>query len=369
MKKIMLISPKDNNFYNFRSELILKLKDEGNEPTVVCPYGEKIDYFTNRGCCFVDIQIDRRGMNPIKDLKLIFDYYRIIKEFNPDIVLTYTSKPSIYGGFICGVLKVPYIVNNAGLMETTGFLEKLLYLMYKIGFSKASCIMCQNSVEEEVLNKILKGKVYTRLIPGSGVNLNEFAYQNYPANDSKIVFNFVARIVNIKGINEYIECAKKVHKEYPETMFAIYGNYDDECYIPLINIGVNEGYLEYFGELLDIRPAICRAHALIHPSYYEGMTNVVLEHSSSGRPCIGSDIPGVADAIDDGVTGYVFECKNVDSLVTKVKQFLHLNYEEKRMMGRNARTKMEKEFDRSMVTNIYLDEVNRILYKSKGKTS
>ena len=87
MKKIMLISPKDNNFYNFRSELILKLKDEGNEVILVCPYGEKIDYFTNRGCCFVDIQIDRRGMNPIKDLKLIFDYYRIIKEFNTDIVM------------------------------------------------------------------------------------------------------------------------------------------------------------------------------------------------------------------------------------------------------------------------------------------
>ena len=131
--------------------------------------GKKLIILLIEDVVLLIFRIDRRGMNPIKDLKLIFDYYRIIKEFNPDIVLTYTSKPSIYGGFICGVLKVPYIVNNAGLMETTGFLEKLLYLMYKIGFSKASCIMCQNSVEEEVLNKILKGKVYTRLIPGSGV--------------------------------------------------------------------------------------------------------------------------------------------------------------------------------------------------------
>ena len=159
MSKIMLISPKDYNFFNFRSEMILKLRDLGYEVLLVCPYGEKIDYFTKRGCRFINISMDRRGTNVLKDLKLVKAYYELLKKEKPDIVLTYTSKPSIYAGFICGKLKIPYIVNNAGLMEATGLFGKFMKLLYKIGWSNASCMMFQNTGERDFINKLLGGKV------------------------------------------------------------------------------------------------------------------------------------------------------------------------------------------------------------------
>ena len=207
MSKIMLISPKDNNFYNFRSELILKLHDMGNEVILVCPYGNKIDFFTERGCRFIDINMDRRGTSISHDLKLIRDYRRILKTEKPNVVLTYTSKPSIYAGFVCGLMKIPYIVNNAGLMECQGALDKLMKVLYVIGWSKASCMMYQNTMERDVIQNLLKGKTHYRDIPGSGVNLEAFPYTEYPENDDVIVFNYVARIVKIKGIDEFLECA------------------------------------------------------------------------------------------------------------------------------------------------------------------
>lgn len=111
---------------------------------------------------------------------------------------------------------------------------------------------------------------------------------------------------------------------------------------------------------MDMKPFIQTAHAVIHPSHYEGMTNVVLEHSAMGRVCIGSDIPGVREGIEDGKTGYLFEVRNVKSMIKAMNKFLVLSHEEKVAMGRAARLKMEREFDRNIVTEIYLEEIQKV---------
>lgn len=361
MSKIMLISPKDNNFYNFRSELILKLYDIGHEVILVCPYGKKIDYFIKRGCRFVDISMDRRGTSIINDLKLVKAYRQLLKIEKPDVVLTYTSKPSIYAGLVCGIMKIPYIVNNAGLMETSGLFDIFMKLLYKIGWSKASCMMYQNTQERDVIQKLVGKKMHYRDIPGSGVNIEAFPFAEYPKNDEIVTFNYVARIVKIKGIDELLECARRIKEKYSNVRFVLYGDYDDEHYFTKVERLQEEGIVEYGGVQLDMKPCICAAHAVIHPSYYEGMTNVVLEHSSMGRPCIGSNIPGVKEGIDNGKTGFLFEVKNVNSMVEAVERFLLLTHEEKVAMGRAARIKMENEFKREIVTDIYIEEINKII--------
>lgn len=359
-KKILLLANKDNVLYNFRKEIIVELQKK-YKVVLVCPYGKKIDFFTELGCRFIDIHIDRRGKNIFNDLKLIIDYIKILKEEKPDVVLTYTSKPSIYGGFVCGVIGIPYIVNNAGLMEATGFFDKFMKLLYWIGWRKASCMMYQNSYERDFVNKLLGSNIHYCDIPGSGVNLKQFEFKSYPKEQKKLTFNYVARIVDIKGINELLSCAEIIKKEYPETHFVIYGDYDDDSYRDKVKRLEQRGIVEYGGIKLDMKPCIESAHAVIHPSYYEGMTNVVLEHSAMGRPCLGSNIPGVREGIEDGKTGFLFEVKNVDSMVAAVKKFIELPYEDKVKMGKTARAKMEREFDRKIVTKVYLDEIKSII--------
>ena len=364
MSKILLISNKDNNFYNFRSELILKLVELNYEVVLMCPYGKKIDFFTTRGCRFIDVDVDRRGTSILTDLKLLRTYKKLIKQEKPDVVLLYTTKSCVYGGMACRWLKIPYIVNNAGLIESenpNSPLQILLRLLYKIGFGKASCMMYQNTRERDYINGLHKNKAHYRDIPGSGVNLQEFSFKEYPATDDKVIFNYVARIVSIKGIKEFLDCAEIIKKEYPNANFVIYGDYDEEEYRPRIEKLIKDGVVEYGGVAMDMKPHIEAAHAAIHPSYYEGMTNVVLEHSAMGRPCIGSDIPGVREGIEDGKTGFLFEVKNVESMVNAVRKFMNLSHAEKAQMGKAARAKMEKEFSRDIVTSIYLEEINKAL--------
>ena len=363
MNKILFISPKDNNFYNFRSEKILKIKELGNEVLLICPYGKKIDYFIEKGCKFINLPMDRRGTSIFNDFRLMMGYWRIMKSEKPDLVSLYTSKPSIYAGFVCGLMKIPYIVNNAGLMATSGLFDKFMKVLYRLGWAKASCIMYQNTDERDVINQILHNKVHYRDLPGSGVNLEDFTFKTYPQNNEKVIFNFVARIVEFKGINEYLTCAETIKKDYPNVEFRIFGDYDDEEFRKRINDLDSKGIVKYMGVQMNMRPFIEECHAAIHPSYYEGMTNVVLEHSASGRPCIGSNVPGVREGIENEKTGYIFEVKNSDSLIDAVRKFLSLPYDKKVAMGKAAREKMEKEFDRNIVTNIYIEEINRILKK------
>jgi galacturonosyltransferase len=221
--------------------------------------------------------------------------------------------------------------------------------------------MYQNDHECELLNNILRHKVHYRRIPGSGVNLQQFPFKPYPENDDEIIFNFVARIMKGKGIREYLDCAERVKADCPNARFIIYGDYDDESYRPRIEELEKRGIVEYGGIQLDMKPCIEKAHAVIHPSYYEGMTNVVLEHSAMGRVCLGSDVPGIREGIEDGKTGYLFQVRDVDSMVEKVETFIRLPHGEKAKMGKAAREKMEREFSREIVTNIYLEEIERIL--------
>ena len=224
-------------------------------------------------------------------------------------------------------------------------------------------MMYQNSRERDVLNKILKNKVPYRDIPGSGVNLSDFEYKEYPSKDQPITFNYVGRLVRIKGIREFLDCAEAIKAKYPNTRFRIFGDYDEDIYKKRVSELEEKGVVEYCGVQMDMKPFIEEAHAAIHASYYEGMTNVVLEHAAMGRPSIGSEIPGIKEGIVDGESGYLFPLKNVNALINAVESFIKLSYVQKMEMGKAAREKMEKEFDRNIVTKIYLEEIDRVLGK------
>lgn len=358
----MLICPLARTFI-FREQLIFKLRELNYNVVLLSEAGPEMKKFITAGCMFEEIHMDRRGKSLFNDGKLVKDYYKTIKRIQPDAVLLYTTKCSVYGGMVCRLLKIPYIVNNAGLIESKGILSVFLNVLYRIGFSGASCMMYQNDQEQKVVQSLLNNKTHFRRIPGSGVDLNIYQYSEYPENKEEIIFNYVARVMKSKGIEEYLKCAKQVHQAYPKTRFRIYGTFDDNKYKQIVEEYEKAGYVEYCGQKSDMRPEIASASAVIHPSYYEGMTNVVLEHSAMGRPCLGSNVPGVCDGIEDGITGYVFKVKNINSMIEKVCKFIELPYEEKKKMGLNARRKMEVEFDRKIITDIYLHEIHNIIKK------
>lgn len=360
MKKILILANNDVGLYNFRKELLEKLLGEKYEIYISLPYGERVEKLKKLGCKFIDTPIDRRGINPIKDLKLMFNYFKILRDIKPNVVLTYTIKPNIYGSIACKFKKISYIVNITGVgtaIESGNLLSEILLKSYKFALKKAKCIFFQNDANKELFErkKIIHNNA--RRIPGSGVNIVENAYVDYP-NNKVIKFLFVGRVMQTKGIEEFLEAAKIIKERYKNTEFIILGGYDEEKYKEKVEEYARKDIVKYEGFQSDVRKYIIESNCLILPSYFEGMANVLLEAASTGRPIIASNIFGCKEAIDDGKNGYIVEVKSVDSLAEKIEKFLNLSYEEQREMGLKGRKKMEKEFDRNIVINAYMEEIN-----------
>lgn len=363
MKKVVILTNHDAYTYNFRKEIIQALIDKGIKVYLVLPYGEKVELLKEMGCEFIDLPLDRRGTNPITDFKLFLSYMKIIKRIKPDVMLSYTIKPNIYGGMACRLLGVPYIANITGLgtaVEDKGFKQKIFIFLYKIAFKKINCIFFQNQENQQLFieNNIAVGR--HRLIPGSGVNLEHFQVLKYPP-DNTIEFVFISRIMKEKGIDQYLEAAEYIRNKYPHTRFHVLG-FCEDIYEETLREMQKKDIIQYHGMQRDVRIFIEKCHCTIHPTYYsEGMSNVLLESAASGRAIITTNRSGCKEIVDDGVNGYVVEQKNSKDLIEKIENFLRLDYQLKKRMGLNGRIKVVKEFDRKIVISEYMNVINHLL--------
>lgn len=359
--KILIIANSDSGLYGFRGELLQVLLNE-HDVHISVPSGEYVHKLTSMGCIYNNIEFDRHGTNPLKELRQILYYKKLIKRIAPDIVFTYTIKPNIYGGIACSALKIPYFCNITGLgtaIENPGIMQKITLFLYRMGLKKAKHVFFQN---QQNLDFMLKHKIvkcpYT-LLPGSGVNLQRFAFMNYPDNQTNINFLFIGRVMKDKGIDEFLSAAKSIKSKYPNTQFDIVGAFDGD-YEDVINAAVNDGYINYHGLQSDVKPFINKSHCVVLPSYHEGMANVLLEAAASGRPVIASDIAGCRETFDDGVSGFACKAKSAESLINAVEKFIALPYEQKEKMGIAGRKKVEQQFDRQIVIDAYVNELNNL---------
>jgi glycosyltransferase involved in cell wall biosynthesis len=363
--RILVLANFGMGLYNFRKELLEELIRNNNEVYISLPNDEYIPKLKKLGCTFVDTYLDRRGKNPLKDFKLLLKYVKIIKDIKPDIVLTYTIKPNIYGGIACALTNTPYITNITGLgtaIENKGLMQKITLMLYKLGLKKTSCVFFQNEHNRKffIKNRIAKSK--TRLIPGSGVNLEQYKLEEYPISDEIVRFLFIGRIMKAKGIEELLEAAKLVKQKYPNVQFDLVGG-TEENYNQKIDELEKLDIIKHHGQQSDVHSFIKKSHATILPSYHEGLANVLLESASSGRPVLASRVSGCIETFEDGMTGFGFEARNVESLVKAILKFINLSWQQKRAMGMAGRKKMENDFDRNKVIKAYLHEIKMTIDK------
>ena len=354
MKKILILVNDVTTILQFRTELVLALVEAGNKVLVSVPKSERNSEIEALGATVIETNSSRHGTNPLEDFSLYLNYRKLIKEHKPDYVLTYTVKPNAYGGFACGQLKVPYVANVTGLgvIEDEGLLQKLMLSLYKVGCRKAKCVFFQNKSNLEFFkNKKVVGD-NVELLPGSGVNIEKFSYLDYPQSEKTNIV-FIGRVIKDKGIFELAQVAKQ-YLNNDNVQFTVVGNAEygsENPFLELPNVNC-------VGFHKDVRPFLKDAHAVILPSYHEGMANVLLEGASSGRPILASRIPGCEETFDEGVTGFGFEVKNADSIKKAVDKFLFLTNEQKCEMGRKGREKMENQFNRKIVIDKYLNMIN-----------
>lgn len=364
MKKILFLSNHFNTLYAFRKELISRLAADRNyEVYLSLPIADDNKVFSDMGCRIIETPMDRRGINPVRDLKLIKFYKNILKDIDPDIVFSYTIKPNIYGCLATNGTKYRQVCNVTGtgatfLTET--LVAKICRFLYRVSIKKAYKVFFQNSGDMQYF--IQKGLVKNNyeLLPGSGCNLVEHQFKPLP-DTKELIFITIARVMKLKGIDEYLECARVIKEKYPNTRFFIAGWNEEEEYKKKVADAQEAGYIEYIGFRKDINDWIEKCHCSVLCSHGgEGVPNVMLESAATGRICIGSNINGTKDVIDDGITGFIFEKGDASDLIAKVETFINMSDEEKQTMAKAARLKMEREFDREFVIKKYMDEIEKV---------
>lgn len=362
MKKAVILINDTTYAYILRGAVLQELVLKGFEAVVVGKQLKHVEKLRQIGCRLINVNTDRHHVNPLSDLSLFIKYLHILKTEKPDVVLTYNIKPNVYGGYACKRLRIPYIANVTGLgtpLGRTGIFQRFACILYKQGISGAKCVFFQNELNRQffIQHGMLNNKEQSNaVLPGSGVDLQHYEFSDYP-EDKEIHFLFAARIMKEKGIDLYLEAAKQFSGE--KVIFDVCGPCENKHYRYALE---SNEYIIYHGEQNDLRPFYQKCSCFVFPSNYpEGMSNVLLEAASSGRPIITTNNPGCAEIVENGVNGYIVPVNDQESLNDAIKRFLSLSFEEKKSMGLSARKMVEEKFSRAQVVKQYMGEINRIL--------
>lgn len=365
--QILILSNHSGGLYDFRKDLIAELKNYANV-TAAVPHNDRWEELCELADRVIELPVDRRGMNPVRDAKLFRQYSAMLKKVRPDLVLTYTIKPNIYGGLACWMARIPYAVNITGLgsaIENGGWLRRFVLALYKPALKGARVVFFENAGNRDSLvsaGVVPEGRDV--VLNGAGVNLEDYPYQPYP-QEGPVRFLFVGRVMHEKGVDELFAAAKRMKQEFGDGVeFHIVGSFE-EAYKPVMDELEQSGVVRYHGYQPDMKPFYAMASCVVLPSYHEGMSNVLLEAAASGRPLITSDIPGCREAVENGVSGYLCPAKDADALYAAMRRFASLPQVEQAELGRRGRERMKSLFNKKKIVKQTIENLKGTAYENE----
>lgn len=350
-KRVLVLANSSGGLFDFRHELLEELLRQ-YEVIISVPGGDKLDELLALGCQFFETDVDRRGINPVTDLKLFREYRRMLREIRPDLVITYTIKPNVYGGMACRLAGIPYAANITGLgtaFQKTGALRELVTALYRAALKGADTVFFENCENmQTLLDERIVRQEQCCLLNGAGVNLERYAFAEYPPESDETRFLFVGRIMREKGVDELFAAMEQLRADGVNCSLDVLGGYEED-YKEKIEQYEAAGWLRYHGYQQDVRPFIADCHCFVLPSWHEGMANTNLECAATGRPVITSNIHGCMEAVEAGVGGLLCRPKDAADLARVMRSFVNLPHEQKAAMGREGRARMEEIFDKKKV--------------------
>jgi len=368
MKKIAITLNTTWNIYNFRLNLMKKLRSNGYKVIAIAPKDNYVEKLQQEGFEWYDLKLDNNSTNPLKELKTIFNFYQVYKRVNPDIILQYTIKPNIYGSIAGGLLGIPIISNISGLgtvFLNNSLSSKVAKLMYRFSLKIPKKVFFQNRDDRDLFqkNRLVDIKK-TDILPGSGIDIEKFAPVKHMRDDNKIRFLMIARLVKDKGVIEYLKSAEIIKQRYKNVEFLLLGSF--YCGNPTsiteyeLNKWIYKGVVNYLGVSDNVQEEIAKVDCVVLPSYREGLSRVLLESASMAKPIITTNTAGCRDVVDDNVNGYLCEVKNHIDLANKMEKMINLDEIERVEMGKRGREKIVQNFDEKIVIDRYLDAIKMI---------
>jgi len=363
--KILIIGGSPKSLVNFRGDLIRALVQQGHSVVGVAQDAPNslVSEIESLGCRFKSIPIERNGLNPISDLKVLWSLYKLFKLEQPNIVLSYTIKPVIWGGIAAKFIKNTRfygLITGLGFAFQSGGVKRNLLSwvatsLYRFSLNTASAVIFQNLDNRQVfVDKKIVPMLKTHRVNGSGVNILRFEAKPLP--EGEMIFLSVSRLLGEKGLREYVEAARIVKRKYPNVSFQLLGAEDpspDGISRSEVKAWHDSGAVEYLGSTMDVRPFLTNSTVFVLASYHEGMPRTVLEAMSVGRPILTTDTEGCRETVVEGKNGFLVPVKSVEGLVEKMYWFIE-NSNRLIEMGFESRLMAEEIFDVHKVNNSLL---------------
>ena len=352
--------------YNFRIPLIRALIDKGWRVTVLAPRDAYSGRVEAAGAAHRHIELEQKGMNPLRELATKRRFVAAYKKLRPALVLQYTIKPDIYGSIAARSLGIPVIntITGLGTMFAGGLKELAVRVLYKYAFSKVDLVFFQNTDDRDLFisGRMVRAK-QTALLPGSGVDTARFSPQ--PRGTGPFTFLLAARLLRAKGVEDFIDAARKVKARYASTRFVLLGSHEandpEYASAAVLARAVEDGTVERPGHVDDIRPFLASADCVVLPSYYrEGVPRSLLEAASMGKPLIASDSVGTREPLRDGVNGFLCRPRHPEDLADKMEAMITMPSHRLAEMGSASRAFMKERFDETFVIDAYLAAVDRL---------
>lgn len=353
--KVVVLSSFTTSLFWFRIDMMRSFLDAGCEVLAIGdgPEEEWAERFRQMGIRYRQIPVQRNGTNLLHDLKTLHALYALLKDEQPDKIFSYQAKTVIYGGIAArlrGIKEVyPMIAGVGSVFLGDSFKQKLvrtiLIMEYKLGLKNAKQVFFQNHDDLEVFtNHGILSERKVVMIHGSGVNLDKFQPTALPTQTG---FLCISRLIRDKGVVEYLDAAREIHRRHPDICCVLVGPFDTnpsalkpEDLQPYID----DGSIEYVGEQKDVFPYLQACTAYVLPSYHEGIPKTVLEAMASGRAIITTDAPGCRETVTDGVNGYLVAVKNVSSIVKAMEKIV-ADPTKTAEMGKASRRIAEDKYD------------------------
>jgi glycosyltransferase involved in cell wall biosynthesis len=362
--KVIFFANTDWYLYNFRLSLIKHVHDQGHDVVLIAPEGEYSQHLRAMGFHFASLRMDRGSLNPLKEILVLLRLLRIYKQEKPDVVHHFTLKCVIYGMFaalLADVNKKINAITGLGYVFTATsvkarLLRPLVRMAMRLLFiSPSSQVIVQNQDDYNLLlSNHLVRESSLFLIQGSGVNTRRFSPANRQTKTigQKINVLMGTRLLEDKGVREYVQAAHSLIDKRNDVMFWLVGQTDvgnpSSISATELNDWKESGKLQVPGHVDNMEKMLETADIVVLPSYREGLPRILIEAASCGLPLITTDVPGCREVVDDGINGLLVPVKHVDELREAIEKLLD-SPELRERMGRAAREKAIRFFDERIV--------------------
>ncbi|WP_350560621.1 glycosyltransferase family 4 protein [Psychrobacter sp. CAL346-MNA-CIBAN-0220] len=365
--KIILIGTVASSFLGFRADLIqaLRKKDYIIYAFTSEYVEEDLEEIKSLGAIPVTYELNRGGLNPLKDIKSTYLLAKKIKKIAPDIVFSYFVKPVIFGTLAAKLAKVPQVIGMLeglgyaftdqpdGLNKKTQIIKNIQVFLYKIALPKLDKLIFLNPDDQvDLVERYLIKVRKVEILGGIGLDLNEYVYTPVSSNNLPIKFLFIGRLLKEKGIHDFVLAAKKVKEKYPKTQFTVLGEIDSSNLGALhqseLNNLISTQIINYPGYVNNVQDWIVNSHVFVLPSYREGVPRSTQEAMAIGRAVITTDVPGCRETVVDGVNGFLVEKWNPQALAEKMIYFIN-HPEQIAKMGHESYKIAQEKFDADKV--------------------